>query len=112
MLSYWRNFVPDFSSRTCALKKLLSQDAGDWSPIHTQEVRQVLQALLDGAGTLNFDPAALTIVETHTGPKGISTVCLQKDQAAARWLPLATYSCTLEGMEVWHPPLLLELTAL
>jgi ribonuclease HI len=42
MLSYWRSFVPDFSARTHALKKLLSQDAGDWTAVHAEEVRHVL----------------------------------------------------------------------
>jgi hypothetical protein len=76
MLSYWRNFVPDFSARTHALKKLLGQDAGDWTPAHAEEVRHVLQVLLDGAASLNFDPSSPTIIETHTGPKGLATVCL------------------------------------
>ena len=72
----------------------------------------MLQMLLDGAASLNFDPSSPTIIETHTGPKGLATVCLQEDLAAARWLPVASYSRVLEGLELWHPPLLLELIAL
>jgi hypothetical protein len=42
MLSYWRAFIPDFSSKTARLRSLLRQDAGDWTPEHTEEVRAVL----------------------------------------------------------------------
>lgn len=42
MLSYWRQFIPDFSAKTSRLRKLLGQDAGDWTPDHVTEVRSAL----------------------------------------------------------------------
>ena len=32
--------------------------------------------------------------------------------ASAKWLPVASYSRTLEGSEAWKPPLMLELIAI
>ena len=77
MLSYWRQFIPDFSAKTSWLCRLLGQDAGDWSAEHAAEVRAALQGLLDGAPCINFDPASPVLLETHTGPKGIAAVFLQ-----------------------------------
>jgi ribonuclease HI len=79
---------------------------------HTEEVKRVLGELLDEASTINFDPEAPTILETHNGPKGIAAVCLQENPADARWLPVASFSRSIEGMETLRPPLLLELTAI
>ena len=76
MLSYWRQFIPDFSAKTEGLKKLLSQDAGEWTTAHALEVRTVLDELLRGSTSINFDPAAPTILEAHHGPKGLAAVCL------------------------------------
>lgn len=42
MLSYWRQFIPDFSAKTSRLRKLLGQDAGDWTAEHASEVRAAL----------------------------------------------------------------------
>ena len=94
MLSYWRQFIPDFSAKTSKVRKLLSQDAGEWTPAHTQEVRKVLQELLEGAPCINFDPQAPVLLETHTGPKGLGAICLQEDQllpGGCRWLALAAH---------------------
>ena len=112
MLSYWRQFIPDFSAKTSKVRKLLSQDAGEWTPAHTQEVRKVLQELLEGAPCINFDPQAPVLLETHTGPKGLGAICLQEDPASSRWLPVASFSRTLEGMDTTHSPILLELMAI
>lgn len=99
MLSYWRQFIPDFSAKTSRLRKLLGQDAGDWTPDHATEVRSALQALLDGAPCINFDPARPVLLETHTGPKGVAAVFLQQDPASTRWLPVLSFSRVLAGME-------------
>ena len=55
MLSFWRQYIPDFSSKTRRLRGLLGQDAGDWTADHTAEVEAALEELLAGVPCINFD---------------------------------------------------------
>ena len=76
MLSFWRQYIPDFSSKTRRLRGLLGQDAGDWTADHTAEVEAALKELLAGVPCINFDPQQPVLMEVHTGPKGLGAVCL------------------------------------
>ena len=99
MLSYWRLYLPDFASRTARLRGLLGSDARSWTPAHTEEVRSALRVIAEGAPAINFNPTAPAILEVHAGPQALSGVLLQEDTAGKRWLPVATWSRALAGME-------------
>ena len=100
MLGYWRDYVPDFAARTQRLRHLLRGDAAPWTPAHTEEFRATVQALVDSAPMINFDPQEPVVLETHTGPKGLAAVYLQQDPAGGRWLPVAAYSRPLTATEL------------
>jgi RNase H-like domain found in reverse transcriptase len=61
---------------------------------------------------INFLPGELVILETHTGPKGLAAVYLQRDPAGGRWLPVAAYSRELHAAELEMSMALLELTVM
>lgn len=92
MLSYWRQFIPDFSAKTRHLWQLLGQDAGDWMPAHTEEVRAALQKLLQGAPCINFDPQHLSSWRCTPGQRGwlLSVYSrIQQLQDGFQWLATA-----------------------
>ena len=68
MLGYWREYLPDFASRTTRLRALLPRDAAPWTPAHTVELRKAVQALVEAAPMLNYDPDEPVVLEPHTGP--------------------------------------------
>lgn len=110
MLGFWRDYVPDFAARTSRLRALLSRDAAPWTAAHTEELRRTVQALVEGAPMINFNPAEPVVLESHTGPKGLAAVFLQRDPQEKRWLPVATYGRELLMLERQESPAVLELT--
>ena len=109
MLSYWRDYLPDFAARTRRLKALLSCDSAPWTSAHTSEFRAVVRDLMGAAPHLNFAPGEPVVLEVHTGPKGLAALFLQADPAGGRWLPVAAFSRELLPIEMEHSAALLEL---
>ena len=56
LLSFFFFFVADFATRTEPLRKLLAKSNAQWTPEHSQLVKEVIQRVLEGLPILNFDP--------------------------------------------------------
>jgi hypothetical protein len=76
LLSYWRNYVPDFAAKTAKLRALLSQDAAPWGNEQADVVRHVVRDILADEPTLNYNPTQQVVLETHVGPLGLAAVYL------------------------------------
>ena len=76
IVSIYRDYLPDFASRTEPLRKLLSEDSQEWTETHSHQLRKIVEDILGAVPTLNFQAGVPARLEVHTGPIGIGGVLL------------------------------------
>ena len=76
LLSYFRNYCPNFATRVTPLRKLVSNDALPWTSAHTKCFRELVQYVVDTVPIINFDPWSPARLEVSIGPQGIAGVLL------------------------------------
>jgi hypothetical protein len=76
LLNFYRDYLPDFAAKTEPIRLLLSNDARPWTEQHTVVLKELVQEVLHGSGTINFAPGETARLKVHTGPRGIAGVLL------------------------------------
>ena len=99
MVTYCSKFLPNFSTITDPLRKLLKKNTPwVWSDAQQQAFQELKDLLLSSKTLAFFDPSAYTEVITDASPVGLGAVILQR-QPDGRLQPVDYASRALTGAE-------------
>lgn len=112
VINYYRNFIPDASSKLGPLHELLRADAKwEWGERQERAFISVKQELASERLLAHFEPNAQLVLTVDAGPQGLGAVLAQLD-SDGRERPLAFASRSLTSSEKNYSQIQKEATAI